>query len=143
MPDGAMMLPAMWMDLAIDGTGAGYYRDGEFIKIGPPGIFELKPATRAVARWSFPGQTGRYEIVVRYKDDKDDGGTGARSRLLVDRVAVREWDYDIDDDQVHETRCQGNLRPGSEVRIESVTEPDVAVSAECCRIESLMFRKTP
>ena len=60
---------------------------------------------------------------------------------LVDGVAVHEWGYDIDDDQVHETRCQGDFRPASEARIESVTEPTVAVSAEFCRIEGLVFRK--
>ena len=141
MPDGAMKLSAVWMDLAIDGTDAAYSQDGDFIKIGPPGRFQVKPATRAVARWSFPGEAGPYEIVVRYKDDKDDVSTGAKSRLLVDGVVVHEWGYDIDDDQVHEARCQADFRPGSEVCIESVTEPNVAASAEFCRIESLVFRR--
>lgn len=141
MPDGAMKLSAVWMDLAGEGTDAPYCRDGEFIKIGAPGPSQVKAATRAVARWSFPGEAGPYEIVVRYKDDKDDAGTGAGSRLLVDGVVVHEWGYDIDDDQVHETRCLADFRPGSEVCIESVTEPNVATSAEFCRIESLVFRR--
>ena len=46
-----------------------------------------------------------------------------------------------DDDQAHETRCQADFRTGSEVYIESVTEPNVAASAEFCRIESLVFRR--
>lgn len=140
--DGAMQVPAVWM--ALDGNAAheGYFPDGEFIKIGPPGVFSIAGGTRGTARWTFPDAPGRYEITVHYFDDKDDRGRpGAKSVLAIDGRPVLEWEYQTDDDGIHAVRGEAGLETGSLVRIDSHTEPNVAVAAEYCRIRSLTLKK--
>ncbi len=141
--DGSLRLPAIWMTLDGGQSAAeGYFLDGETIKIGRPGVLDVRGGTKGSAWWTFPGEPGRYAITVHYMDDKDDRGRkGAVSVLSVDGQAVLQWDYTIDDDGLHAVRGEADLRRGSLVRIVSSTEPDVHVAAEYCRIQTLIFSK--
>jgi hypothetical protein len=142
LPDGSMHVPAVWMTLDGSAAGEGYFLDGEFIKIGPPGVFSIAGGTRGTARWTFPGKPGRYAITVYYMDDKDDRGQpGAKSVLSVDGKPVLQWDYTIGDDGIHTVRCEADLEFGSLIRIDSQTEPDVKIAAEYCRIKGLTFTR--